>query len=77
MFHKKFAKLSRLVQFILLLIPFVNWVTEVVVRWSSALEKKEPVQTVIALLVTAFGIAFGWIDMIWVILFGRLTFTSK
>lgn len=77
MLYKKFAKLSRLVQFILLLIPFVNWVTEVVVRWSSALHKKDTLQTVIALLVTIFGVAFGWIDMIWVLLFGRLTFTNN
>lgn len=77
MLYKKFAKLSRLVQFLLLLIPFVNWITEVLVRWSSALNKKDTLQIVIALLVTLFGIVFGWIDMIWVLLFGRLTFTDK
>lgn len=30
-----FNKQSRLVQLILLLIPGVNWITEIVVRWST------------------------------------------
>lgn len=77
MLYKDFGKLSKLVKIILLLIPFVNWITEVVVRWSSALHTKNTIQTVIALLVTLFGIVFGWIDLIWILLFDRLTFTNK
>lgn len=77
MLYKDFGKLSKLVKIILLLIPFVNWITEVVVRWSSALHTKNTIQTVIALLVTIFGIVFGWIDLIWILLFDRLTFTNK
>ena len=34
-----FNKQSRLVQLILLLIPGVNWVTEIVVRWTTWLKK--------------------------------------
>ena len=37
--EKWFEKQSRLVQIILLLIPGVNWVVEVLVRWSHALRK--------------------------------------
>lgn len=77
MLYKDFGKLSKLVKIVLLVIPFVNWITEVVVRWSSALHTKNTIQTVIALLVTVFGIVFGWIDLIWVLLFDRLTFTDK
>ena len=37
--EKWFEKQSRIVQLILLLIPGVNWVVEVLVRWSHALRK--------------------------------------
>ncbi len=64
-FHKSFNKLSRLVQIILLLIPFVNWITEILVRWSYFLEKKDVVSLVMALLATFFfGVILGWIDII-------------
>ena len=36
---KAFQSLPRLVQFILLLIPGVNWVTEIIVRVSAILER--------------------------------------
>lgn len=36
-----FNKQSRLVQVLLLLIPVVNWITEIVVRWSTFLKKAE------------------------------------
>ena len=37
--EKRFENLPRLIQILLLFIPFVNWVTEVVVRWSHASRK--------------------------------------
>ena len=78
MIYKEFGKLSKLVKIVLLLIPGVNWVTEILVRWSSALNTKSTLQTVVALLVTIpTGIAFGWLDLIWILLFDRLLFTSK
>lgn len=78
MIYKEFGKLSKLVKIILLLIPGVNWVTEILVRWSSALNTKSTLQTVVALLVTIpTGIAFGWLDLVWILLFDRLLFTSK
>lgn len=70
--YKSFNKLPRLVQFILLLIPFVNWITEVIVRFSVAMEKKSALNLVIAILVLIFGVVFGWIDCIWVLLFHHL-----
>lgn len=39
MLYKEFNKLSLILKLILLIIPGVNWITEVVVRWSAALIK--------------------------------------
>ena len=67
-----FKKQSRLVQIILLLIPFVNWVTEVVVRWSTYLKKGGLLRLIICLVVTFAGSFIGWLDAIWVLLTGEL-----
>lgn len=67
-----FNKQSRLVQLLLLLIPGVNWVTELVVRWSTWLKKPEPIRLAVCLIVTIFGMPFAWIDLIWVLLYKRL-----
>jgi len=69
---KKFQKLPRLVQFILLLIPVVNWVTEIVVRVSALLEKPDLRNIVGALVAIFVGFVFGWVDLIWVLLFKHL-----
>ncbi len=69
---KWFNKQSRLVQIILLLIPGVNWVTEVLVRWSKALRTKGLIDVVLAVVVTVFGIVFGWVDLVWCLLFKHL-----
>lgn len=71
-FDKWFNKQGKVVQLLLLLIPFVNWVVEVLVRWSVALRTKDLLHIVIALLVTVLGLGFGWLDLIWVLLFGHL-----
>ena len=71
-FDKWFNKQSRLIQIILLLIPGINWITELLVRWSVALRTKGILHIVIALLVTIGGLAFGWLDLIWVLLFKHL-----
>ena len=39
--EKWFEKQSRLVQLILLFIPFVNWIVEIGVRWSHAKRVKK------------------------------------
>lgn len=67
-----FNKQSRLVQVLLLLIPFVNWITEVVVRWTGFLDNKNGLTLITAILVTFLGLAFGWIDLIWCLLFKHL-----
>ncbi|MDD7735697.1 MAG: hypothetical protein SOW55_03760 [Bacilli bacterium] len=72
--EKWFEKQSRLVQILLLLIPGVNWVVEVLVRWSHALRKGSLVKYLIAIFVTVFGIVVGWVDVIWCLLFKHLIF---
>lgn len=71
-FDKWFNKQNKVVQILLLLIPGVNWITELLVRWSLALRKKDVLYIVIAILVTFAGLAFGWLDLVWTLLFGHL-----
>jgi hypothetical protein len=71
-----FNSLPRLFQIILLLIPFVNWVVEILVRWSSAISRKSVVSLVVAVLVTFCGLAFGWIDLVWCLLFKHMIFAK-
>ena len=68
-----FNKQSRLVQLLLLLIPVVNWITEIVVRWTTFMKKGGLIRLIICVLVTIpSGIVFGWIDLVWVLLFKKL-----
>lgn len=67
-----FNKQSRLVQIILLLIPVVNEIVEIFVRWETFLKKGGIVRLIISILTIPFGIIFGWIDLVWVLLFKKL-----
>ena len=72
--EKWFEKQSRLVQIILLLIPGVNWVVEVLVRWSHALRKGSLFKYILAIIVSIGGLAVGWIDVVWCLLFKHMIF---
>ena len=67
-----FNKQNRLVQLILLLIPGVNWITEIVVRWSTFAKKGGLIRLIICIVVTFCGTFIGWLDCIWVLLFKKL-----
>lgn len=70
---KKFHEFDKIIQIILLVIPFVNWVTEMILRWDEFLSKKETVQLVCALVATFFfGNILGWIDAIYFALNDKL-----
>lgn len=69
---KWFHKQSKLIQVLLLIIPFVNWVMEIVVRWSAALRKGGALRIVIALIVTILGVVIGWLDAIWTLITNKL-----
>jgi hypothetical protein len=69
---KWFAQQSRLVQLLLLLIPGVNWLVEVIVRWSIFLNKGGLLRLIICIITIPCGMIFGWIDLVWVLLFKKL-----
>lgn len=71
-----FNKQSRLVQIILLLIPFVNWVVELCVRWPDFLEKKDPIKLVVAIIATVGGYVLGWVDLVWCLVYKHLIFAK-
>ncbi len=69
---KWFNSLPRLVQLLLLLIPGVNWVVEFLVRISAAFERPTFINILMAIIVLVFGLPFGWIDLVWILLFHHL-----
>ncbi len=68
---KWFQKQSRLIQILLLLIPIVNWVTEVLVRISALLEKMD-LRNVLGVIFGLIIPIFGWLDLVWVLLFKHM-----
>lgn len=73
---KWFNNTPRLMQAILLLVPVLNWIIELLVRWDHYGHKKTFFSLLIAIIVTVFGLVFGWLDFIWVILFKHLLFAK-
>ena len=67
-----FHKQNKLVQVLLLIIPFVNWITEILVRWSAFLKKGGVLRLVVCLVVTLFGVVIGWLDAIWTLITNKL-----
>lgn len=67
-----FHKQNKLIQVLLLIIPFVNWIMEILVRWSTWLKKGGALRLVVCLIVTIFGVVIGWLDAIWTLLFNKL-----
>ena len=72
MMKQWFNSLPRLIQIILLLIPGVNWVIELLVRWSHFAEKKGLLSLILAILTIPTGVLFGWLDVVWTLLFKHL-----
>lgn len=75
---KKFFSLPRIVQIILLIIPFVGWIVELIVRWSAVFEKFTILNLIAALLYTflGWGIILQIVDIIWILLFKHLFLTK-
>lgn len=71
-----FKSLPRLVQIILLLIPGVNWFTEILVRGSAALHGKAVLQIVVLIFaILPTGVLLGWIDLFSCLLLKKLILT--
>ena len=75
-FAKWFYSQSLLVKLLLLLIPGVNWVVEMLIRWSAYLSRPRLLTLVFAIIATVTVGVFGWIDLIWLLLFGHLLFAK-
>ena len=74
---KWFYSQNFLVQLILLLIPGVNWIIEIGVRWSAYFKTHKLFTLLFAVLVTSpSGIVIGWVDLVWVLLFRHLRFAK-
>lgn len=73
---KWFYKQNFLVQLILLLIPGVNWIIELGVRWSAFFKTKKLLTLIFAIITIPAGIVFGWVDLIWLLLFRHLIFAK-
>ena len=69
---KWFHKQNKLVQVLLLLIPFVNWIMEILVRWSAFVKKGGAGRFIISLIVTIFGVVIGWLDALWTLFTNKL-----
>ena len=68
-----FHKQSKLLQVLLLIIPFINWIVEILVRWSSWLKKGGILRLIVCIIVTIpSGIIIGWLDAIWTVLTNKL-----
>ena len=69
-----FEKQARLIQVLLLLIPVVNWIVEIGVRWSHffRVKKFKFAKLILAILTIPGGVLFGWLDVVWSLLFNHL-----
>ena len=71
-FDKWFEKQSLLIKVILLIIPFVGWVVEVLVRLSAILRKTSGVNLVGLLLGVFVFQIWAWVDVIALLLTGNM-----
>ncbi len=69
-----FNKQSNIVKFILLILPFVGWICEVIIRWSIVITKGGVLNIVLAIVYTFIGWAWilGVIDAILVLLGNKM-----
>ena len=74
--YESFNKQSKLVKILLLLIPFVNWITELVTRWDYYSKKKTTASLIIALIVTFLGLPIGFIDCLAILLTDKMILTE-
>lgn len=73
-FDKWFNSQDTLIKVILLIIPFVGWIVELLVRLSVMLRKQDVISIVVFLVFLFIG--WGWflcvIDLIYLVLKGHL-----
>ena len=73
---KWFYKQNFLVQLILLLIPVLNWVIELCVRWTAYFKRGGLLQLILAIITIPCGMLFGWVDIVWLLFTRHLLFAK-
>ena len=54
-FDTWFHNQSKVIQIVLLVLPFVGWIVDLLVRWSAFIKNQSLVNLVMALVITLFG----------------------
>ena len=69
-----FYKQEKLIKVILLIVPFINWIIELCVRWTEFMKKQETTNLVMAIVATIpfTGVILGYVDLVYVILNDKL-----
>lgn len=70
--EKWFNEEPRILQVLFLLLPLLNWIIEVGVRWALFIETKTKYHLVMAILAIPLGLLLSYIDVFWCILFKHL-----
>ena len=70
--HTWFYKQNLLLQIALLLLPFVGYISEVLIRLSIYLEKKNKTNLIIFIVMIVLGIIFCCVDLVYFLIKGNL-----
>jgi len=70
--HTWFYKQNLLLQIALLLLPFVGYISEVLIRLSIYLEKKNKTNLIIFIVMIVLGIIFCYVDLVYFLIKGNL-----
>ena len=73
---KWFYQQGLLMQILLLIIPGVNWIVEIGVRFSAYSRTKNLLTLIFAVITIPAGMIFGWLDFLWLLLTGHLLFAK-
>ena len=71
-FDKWFEKQSLLLKIILLVIPFVGWVVEILIRVSAVIRKASVLNIVGLVIGVIGGLIWSIVDLVFVIISGNL-----
>ena len=70
-FDKWFNAQSRLIKVILLIIPFVGWICEILIRVSALIRKASTLNIVGFIVFLIGGVIFAYVDIIFMIVTGN------
>lgn len=70
-FKKWFDSQDKLIRIILLVIPFVGWIVEILLRVSCLLKKQTPINIIGLVLFAVTGLIVTYCDLVWILLNGH------